>query len=96
MAVSQSSKRTRPVGWRAQAACIGMDPDIFFPSRGQRTERGKAVCRACPVQEDCLEYALEAGENIGIWGGYAAEELRLLRRQTARRRRQEEAVDEAV
>lgn len=38
-----------------------------------------AVCRACPVREVCLEYALEHGE-LGVWGGTTERERREQRR----------------
>lgn len=34
----------------------------------------KSYCTACPLQELCLEYALEAEEEFGIWGGLTARE----------------------
>ena len=44
--------------WQADANCLGVDPDLFFPERGASTKEAKAVCRGCVVREDCLEYAL--------------------------------------
>jgi WhiB family redox-sensing transcriptional regulator len=29
----------------------------------------KSVCRRCPVQHDCLDYAITENEQFGIWGG---------------------------
>ncbi|MBK3553396.1 WhiB family transcriptional regulator [Streptomyces sp. MBT61] len=60
--------------WRLHAACREEDPDLFFPigSTGPavvQTEEAKAVCRTCPVQAACLEWALENGQDSGIWGG---------------------------
>ena len=64
-----------------------MDPDLFFPERGASTREAKAVCRACVVQNECLEYALVNGEKFGIWGGLSERERRRLRRQRALARR---------
>ena len=58
--------------WQAQANCMGVDPDLFFPERGASTREAKEVCRGCVVREDCLEYALANGEKFGIWGGMSA------------------------
>lgn len=69
--------------WEIQANCLGVDPDLFFPGRGANTREAKAVCRACVVREDCLEYALVNGEKFGIWGGLSERERRRLRRQRA-------------
>jgi WhiB family redox-sensing transcriptional regulator len=77
--------------WRQRAACNGLDPDMFFVSedvenRQERRDReaaAKAVCARCTVVEDCLSYALAAGERYGIWGGLNSDERRALRRRDA-------------
>lgn len=91
--------------WRDQAACKGKDPDaaLFFdppgekygPGARQRREaRAKAVCAACPVRAECLDYAIERPERYGIYGGMSEEERaaekrrRLRRAATAARREQ--------
>ena len=66
--------------WQAQANCMGVDPDLFFPERGASTREAKEVCRGCVVREDCLEYALANGEKFGIWGGMSERERRRVRR----------------
>jgi WhiB family transcriptional regulator, redox-sensing transcriptional regulator len=70
--------------WTDLAACRGVDPELFFPvsasgpALNQVTE-AKRVCASCPVQPDCLAWALRAGESAGIWGGTTPEERRYLR-----------------
>ncbi len=73
--------------WQIQANCLGVDPDLFFPERGASTREAKAVCRACVVRDECLEYALVNGEKFGIWGGLSERERRRLRRQRSLARR---------
>ncbi|MFE1249455.1 WhiB family transcriptional regulator [Streptomyces sp. NPDC058766] len=78
--------------WRDQAACRHEDPELFFPigTSGPalpQTEQAKAVCRRCPVQERCLQWALDTGQSIGVWGGTGEDERRALKRRTAARRR---------
>lgn len=78
--------------WRKDAACIGEDPELFFPvgSTGpalEQVERAKAVCRVCPVSEKCLEWALASNQDAGVWGGMSEDERRTLRRSRQRRRR---------
>ena len=73
----------RQMRWQDQAACLGMDPDLFFPERGASTREAKGICRACIVREDCLEYALANGEKFGIWGGMSERERRRIRRMRA-------------
>lgn len=59
--------------WRDQAACAGMDPDIFFPPPGRgskaHVEEAKKVCATCPVVRECLEYAAETADDWSISGG---------------------------
>lgn len=70
-------------GWNQHAACLGCDPELWFPDRGESTREAKEVCRGCVVREDCLEYALANVEKFGIWGGKSERERRLLRRERA-------------
>jgi WhiB family redox-sensing transcriptional regulator len=67
--------------WREHAACVGKDPDMFFPKRGKATEPAKKVCSGCPVKADCLDHALRHREAFGIWAGTSERERRVLRRQ---------------
>lgn len=67
--------------WRRAAACRGADPDLFFPvsSTGrslQQVGQAKAVCAACAVRRQCLEFALATNQAHGVWGGMTAEERR--------------------
>lgn len=69
---------TRPLVDWAAAACAGLDPDLFHPGRGENATPAKTVCRACPVQADCLAWALANHEHHGIWGGRSERERRRL------------------
>lgn len=62
--------------WMAEAACSGMDPNLFFPVRGESTEAARAVCETCAVRSDCLNYAVETREALGIWGGTSERQRR--------------------
>jgi len=78
--------------WREHAACSHEDPELFFPigTTGPalvQEEQAKAVCRHCPVQEQCLRWALDTRQTIGVWGGTSENERRALKRRTAARRR---------
>ncbi len=67
--------------WFHLAHCRGVDPDLFYPSRGDSTGQAKTVCSQCPVQEECLEHALtDPVERFGVWGGKSERERRVLRR----------------
>lgn len=67
--------------WWGEAVCRGVDPDLFFPERGASTREAKAVCARCPVQAECLEFALDTFVKFGIWGGMSERERRIMRKQ---------------
>jgi WhiB family redox-sensing transcriptional regulator len=76
--------------WRDHAACLRLDPDLFFPvstSGASLTdiEAPRRVCQGCPVLTPCLRWALDLGQVHGIWGGTTEEERHALRRVPARR-----------
>lgn len=78
--------------WRHRAACLDEDPELFFPIGNtgpalHQIEQAKVVCHRCPVLETCLKWALESGQDAGVWGGLSEDERRALRRRTARQRR---------
>lgn len=57
------------VYWRQRAACAGEDPELWFSTRPADQRRAQAICGACPVRAECLEWAAETGQLYGIWGG---------------------------
>lgn len=68
-----------PASWRPWAACADEDADLFFPAGRQAAQVARRVCAACPVREQCLQYALEADVRYGIWGGTTAGERKRIR-----------------
>lgn len=60
-----------PLGWQFKSACTSADPEIFFayPSETEQVEQAKAICASCPVQAQCLAYALDTAQEYGTWGG---------------------------
>src|SRR5688572_23326385 len=78
--------------WRHRAACLDEDPELFFPIGNTgpallQIDEAKAVCRRCPVVDTCLKWAIETGQDAGVWGGLSEDERRALKRRTARQRR---------
>src|SRR5690242_16880922 len=78
--------------WRHRAACLDEDPELFFPigNKGPallQIEEAKAVCRRCEVMDTCLRWALDTGQDAGVWGGLSEDERRALKRRNARARR---------
>ena len=74
-----------------RGACRDEDPELFFPvgSTGPallQIEDAKEVCRRCEVVEACLRWALETGQDAGVWGGMSEDDRRALKRRTLRLR----------
>lgn len=91
---------TEPL-WRSDARCRQQNASFFFaPGHLERKEdkdlregSARALCRSCPVQPQCLDYALTVQEPHGIWGGMnELERRRVLRQRSA----VQEAASEAV
>jgi len=71
--------------WKDQAACAapGVDPAIFYPTKGGSSRLAKEVCRDCPVRIECLNVAMQHQERYGVWGGMSERERRKLVRMAA-------------
>jgi WhiB family redox-sensing transcriptional regulator len=83
--------------WRDRAACLAVDPELFFPIGNsdpalRQIEEAKAVCRRCEVVETWLSWAMESRQDNGGWGGLSADERRALKRRNARARRTDPAT----
>lgn len=69
--------------WHDDGACNGTSGDWVSPAnRHTNRYRAKqlelAVCAQCPVQAECLAFALETKETNGIWGGMFPDERKRL------------------
>ncbi len=78
--------------WRSKAACLSVDPELFFPIGNTgpaiaQAAEAKAVCHNCSVRPVCLQWALDNNQDSGVWGGMSEEERRSLKRRAARARR---------
>jgi WhiB family redox-sensing transcriptional regulator len=59
--------------WRQDAACLGVDPAVFFPE-GASYAPARAICSRCPVLEDCRAWNDKAeGRSVRLFGVYAGE-----------------------
>lgn len=86
-----------PQEWRDRAACRGVATELFYPNGRQRGDQMQAIaiCEACPVRTDCLQWALANFDNrndYGVWGGTTAKQRRGLRAEYNARRRAEAAA----
>ncbi len=81
------------LAWQRQALCRDADPELFIgedirsgplPTKIERA--AIEWCERCPVQVECLEYAMakeSRGMRHGVWGGTTP----LQRERIARRAR---------
>ena len=70
-----------PRPWMGDANCQGVNPELFYPGRGDSVDQIKAVCADCVCRDQCLDYALEYDDDDGIWGGTTGRERRIIRRR---------------
>lgn len=65
--------------WHEEAACIGVDPQLFFSSERQLIERrtALAICRGCSVRMICLKDAIDKDDQF-IRGGTTYEQRRIM------------------
>ena len=71
-ASSRYFTKDEPVGdWSQRAACIGVDPELFWPETQAHdtTRKAQEICLSCPVADQCLTYAIDTNQTHGIWGG---------------------------
>ena len=67
--------------WMDSAACASVGPYPYFPEGSDSSHiaaqeaRAVAVCKSCPVQAECLAYALANDERYGVWAGMTPTEL---------------------
>jgi WhiB family redox-sensing transcriptional regulator len=76
-----------PTGWQDQAACKGRTDLSWFsdsPAMARAQKAAIEVCHTCPVELDCLRYAVANGEQHGIWGGLTEDQRIHLRRDRRR------------
>ena len=68
--------------WRDQAACRGMNPNIWYPAPHDVATHQHAIkiCNTCPVKTECLAYGLTY-EDHGIHGGTSERSKRKIRHQ---------------
>ena len=86
--ISIADEPPHAAAWRLAGACLGTDPDLFFPEGSglqatRQEQAAKQVCGRCLVRRACLTWALTAPEPDGIWGGTTPPERRQLRNRAS-------------
>lgn len=73
------------MSWQDQSLCSPETAEDFFPLGDERQvdvkaqyEYARRTCRVCPVQEDCLLWAITSGFDHGMFGGKTPKERRKL------------------
>ena len=75
---SLHSSGRRSMAWMERGACRGLDPKLFYPPPGYNTRAGRKICDHCPVEGECLEWAIGNKEWFGTWGGVSEERRRTM------------------
>lgn len=71
--------------WMEESACHNHNPEDWFwdANTTLATKHAvRAICQACPVAAQCLEYALRTGTTEGIYGGMTPSQRNDLRHAT--------------
>lgn len=74
----------QPPQQHERPACAGTDPDAFFPTiytAPWAVRIARRVCASCPMTAECLDAALQRGEQYGIWGGTTPKQRQRIMRQ---------------
>src|SRR5260370_41844897 len=75
--------------WRHEAACREVDPELFFPIGNTgpallQIDEAKQVCRRCSVMDEGLRWAIDSGQDAGVWCGLSEDEPRMPQRRKIR------------
>ena len=72
--------------WMDNALCRGKDTRNWYPDKGGNNWtpyiEARDLCGRCPVNNDCLLYALRNKERFGLWGGIPERQRRPLENMT--------------
>jgi WhiB family redox-sensing transcriptional regulator len=70
--------------WMADALCRDHPEIDFHPVDSASAIAPIRICHQCPVEDDCLEYALATHQDHGVWGGVSERERIRIRRSRNR------------
>jgi WhiB family redox-sensing transcriptional regulator len=72
--------------FKDRAACKNADPNLFFPEKNatKSFKEAAAICKTCPVSEDCLRFAMNNQIQYGVWGGLSPKQRTRRRNQMIR------------
>lgn len=64
--------------WQLRGACQSMT-EWFYPDGKGKSNYicwAKRICLGCPVLQECRDWALDRGEQYGVWGGLSESDRR--------------------
>src|SRR5690606_2640159 len=81
--------RTLNLDWKLNAACWNTDQTPFFPPGDDPDipDQANRLCNNCPVNSECLDYAVSIRPTAGIWAGLTADGVKRERRRRYMRQR---------
>lgn len=65
------------------ALCTRALPKVDAAFAGRNLGRMKALCERCPARVECLNWAMKANEQDGVWGGTTPAERERMRRKAS-------------
>lgn len=71
--------------WQQYANCRGLQTNLFFPADGTESALArkmiKPFCDACPVYDDCLDFAMSFADKAlqGLWANTTEGDRRRMR-----------------
>lgn len=79
IAQPDADKDIHEITWFDYAACKGKT-QLMFPKEHKDITyiaQARAICKSCPVQKECLAYALEfpPADMHGVWAGMTSRQL---------------------
>ena len=94
MATRQDSRSERQLDQPPMLPCQVDDGRLWFAEHPDDVEAAKAACLTCPLQQECLQGALERAEPWGVWGGqlFIAGEIVARKRPRGRPRKNDVAA----
>ena len=54
--------------------------DDWAAAMAEQATAAKFICGTCPIRSACLRWALDTGQEAGVWGGTSEEDRRAMRR----------------
>lgn len=69
-----------PEPWVMDAICPQLDPELFFPEKGNQAHNARKVCLQCPVRAECLDFAIRTNQQHGVYGGFSDRDRDSLKR----------------